>query len=85
MKIHVHVERIVLDGLPLSWKDAASVRLAVQRELADSLRVPGATPSNWKPAHVPRVDAGSIPLARKPPPGPLGRDLARALGDVIRK
>jgi hypothetical protein len=85
MRIHVHVERIVLDGLPLSWKDTTAVRLAVQRELANSLRVPGVTPSNWKPAHVPRVDAGSIPLARKPAPGVFGLDLARSLGDVIRK
>jgi hypothetical protein len=85
MKIHVHIEHLVLDGLPLSWKDSNAVRLAVQRELAEMLRVPGKPASAWIASPVARVSAGSVQCPAEPGPGAFGRDLAHSIGAVIRR
>ncbi|MEK6374867.1 MAG: hypothetical protein AABO58_19485 [Acidobacteriota bacterium] len=74
MSIRVHIERLVLDGLPIAHRDGPLVQAAVEAELARLLaqRTPalsgGATP---------RVAAPSIAAA--PDAADLGREIARAV------
>jgi hypothetical protein len=84
VKIHVHIDRIVLDGLAESWKDAGTVRLAIQRELATLLAAPGASAASWKGANLARVQAAPVQLASSPAPRTVGRSLAHAIGGAIR-
>jgi len=83
MKIHVRIEQIVLDGVPLSWVDAPAVRLAVQRELTSMFSEPGATAS-WRSANVARVDGSPVHLSRTSGPRAIGRNIARSVGGVVK-
>jgi hypothetical protein len=84
MTIHIHIDRIVLDGLSLSWKDASAVRLAVQRELASVLAAPGTPHASWRAANVARVNAAPVQIAARPAPQTVGRSVAQAIGGAIR-
>ena len=84
MTIHVHIERIVLDGLALSAKDAGPVRRAVERELAGIFAAPAGRATPWRAANVARVQAAAAPVDASAGPRAVGRDVARAIGGVLR-
>ena len=78
MKIHIHIEHLILDGLPVQGRQGPQVQAAVQAELArlfaehgpgDGLRTSGAVRS---------VQAPRIELATQTHPDGLGQQIARA-------
>ncbi len=80
----MHIDRIVLDGTALSWKDAGALRFAIERELASVLAAPGLHHAPWKPSNLARVEAAPVHLSSSPAPRIVGRDVARAIGGAIR-
>jgi hypothetical protein len=74
MTIHLHIERLVLDGLPLSPADSTQVRGALHAELLRLIVSQGLDPG---------LAAGAVPSIAAPPIHPAEGQDARALGRQI--
>lgn len=84
MNIELHIERLVLDGLPLERSQAAHVQAAVEAELARLLaqdRVAGDALAQAWPAGgaVPSVPAAPIQLRAGARPAEIGGQIARSV------
>lgn len=83
MKINLHIERLVLDGLPLSSVEGPQLRRAVQAELSRLLTSGGLSQELRSGGAVPHISAGVVHVARNNSPGKLGTQIARALHQGI--
>jgi hypothetical protein len=86
MNINVHIERLILDGLPLTSSQGAVVQTAIEMELA---RLLGANPGGILPdlrdgGTMPSVRAGGLPLADKSSPAQIGHQIAGILATTLR-
>jgi hypothetical protein len=79
MKIQLHIERLILDGLPIERRDGAIVQAAVEAELARLLTVEGPSNGLLSGGATPAARGGSIQLERKSNPAGLGTEIARAV------
>lgn len=80
MNINVHIEHLVLDGLPIARHQARLVQSAVEAELGQLLVADGLTSSLKSGGSAsPRVDAPGIQLASDSSPAQLGQKIARAV------
>jgi hypothetical protein len=76
--LDLHIERLVLDGLSLDSRQAATLRTALESELA-RLAVDRGMPTEWQSDAVGCLDAGSFFASAGPPPAVLGCQIAHAL------
>jgi hypothetical protein len=76
--IKVHIERLVLEGLPAERSQGPLVQAAVQAELSRLLSEGGLGPELASGGSVPSVPAGSIRL-NGGGPGEMGRQIARSV------
>jgi hypothetical protein len=85
MDINLHIERLVLDGLPLTRNQGALVQAAVEAELARLLSDEGLA-STWQSGGaVPTVRAGTVQLAAgESNPPQIGQQIARAVYGGLR-
>ena len=83
MKIHLHIERIVVDGLPLTARDGALVRAALEAELTRLLAQPQPGGARRASTAVPRVRADGIRVAREARPAEIGQQIARSVHGAI--
>lgn len=79
MNIQLHIERLVLDGLPITRSQRPLVQAAVEAELARLLAADGLSPIVVAGGVLPRVPAGDIQLTKDDDPGSLGQQIARAV------
>lgn len=79
MRIDVHIERLVLEGLPVESRDAGAIRAAVEGELATLLAERGLARDLASAGAIPRVSAPRIHLASPTDPATLGRRIARSV------
>jgi len=79
MKINLHIERLVLDGLPLADGQGAIVRAAVEGELARLLSEGGMAPGLQSGIAMPSLRAGAINLNADSGPAQIGQQLAQAV------
>jgi hypothetical protein len=77
MNINVHIERLILEGLPVKGSEGPAVQAAVEGELARLLAERGL--DGLAGGAVPSLSAGSIELAGGARPAHLGRQIARAI------
>lgn len=82
MNFNVHIERLVLDGLPVTSSDGSIIQVAVETELARLLAGQGLTGLSAKA--VPHVPGGPIELARETKPAHLGHQIAQAIHTGLR-
>jgi hypothetical protein len=85
MNTNVHIERLILDGLPLTSGHGAVVQAAIETQLA---RLLGANPGGIFPdlrngQTMPSVQAGSLPLADKSSPAQIGHQIAGVLATTL--
>ena len=79
MNIHLHIERLVLDGLPLEHGQGAHVQAAVEAELA-RLLTEGGVAEGWQTGGaVPEVRADPIHLGAGARPAEIGGQIARSV------
>lgn len=85
MDINLHIERLVLDGLPVTRSQGALVQAAVEAELARLLS-DGGLASTWRSGGaVPTVRADAIHLAAgESNPPQIGQQIARAVYGGLR-
>jgi hypothetical protein len=76
MKIQVHIERLILDGLPMEKRHGPLVRAAVEKELTRLLTVHGLGHEWQSGGAVPKVRASGIQLSNETQPTRLGQQIA---------
>jgi hypothetical protein len=89
MDIHLHIERLILDGLPLPLEGQAVLQAALEAELARLLvagGLPGAgeLPETWRSGRaIPYLRAGGIRLGSESGPEQLGQQIAQAVYESV--
>lgn len=79
MNVRLHVERLVLDELPLAPGAAPWVRAAVEAELTRLIAAGGPAPGLASLGAVPALTGGSIEVAPEAAPAELGAKIAQAV------
>ncbi len=79
MNINVHIERLILDGLPIARNQGPLVQVAVEAELARLLAADGLAANLLAGGALAHVQAGSIQLTGEGNPGQLGQQVAQAV------
>ncbi len=77
--IDLHIERLILDGLPLERSQGPLVQAAVQAELARLLAAYGLAASLQSGGALPSVRAGAIQLTAESSPTQLGQQIAQSV------
>jgi hypothetical protein len=85
MKINLHIERLILDGLPVARSQSALVQAAVEAELARLIVAEGLAPNLISGGMMPDVRGGVIQLASESNPGHLGTRIAQAVHGGLGK
>ena len=76
--IKVHIERLVLDGLPVTRSQGPQVQAAVEAELSRLMSEGGLAPELASGGAVPSVRANSINSVGRSP-AQIGRQIAKAV------
>lgn len=79
MRIELHIERLVLDGLPLTRADGALVQAAVEAELARLLAEGGLGPGLLAGVALPSLRVDAVQLAAGSSPAQIGQQIGRAV------
>lgn len=81
MKINLHVERLILEGLPVTRRQAALVHAAFEAELSRLLTLHGLDPSLASGASLARLSVGDLrlPQGGAGDPAQLGTRIAAAV------
>lgn len=86
MRIRLHIEHLVLEGLPVTRHQGTFVQEAVEAELARLLATGQLDPQLLTTgAAVPRLAAGTIQLTASVQPTQLGQQIAQALYEGVSK
>lgn len=81
--MNVHIERLILEGLPVNIRQGPQIRSAIQRELARLLAAHGLSDELRGGIAVPGVRAGAIQLGPENQPAKLGHSIAQAVHNGI--
>jgi hypothetical protein len=79
MNIKIHIERLVLDGLPVTAAQGAHVSAAVENELARLLAGIGLSHALRTGGAVPAIRADRVRVPNELQPARLGREIANAV------
>jgi len=85
VNINVHIERLILDGLPVEPQQHAQVRTAVETELARLLVAGGVNSGLLTGGALPSLRAGAIQLTSETGAKHLGAQIAGAVYGGIGK
>ena len=85
MNINLHIERLILDGLPLEARDSAVLRAAVEVELARLLSQNADISNRQTGDAMPSVRADAIQLTNETSPAQTGRQIAGSIYAGIGK
>jgi len=79
MNISIHIERLILDGLPISHSQRPLVQAAVEAELVRLLAADGLSPDLMTGGAMSHAPGGSIQLTSDGNPHTLGQQIAQAV------
>ena len=85
MNTEVHIERLILDGLPMARYERPLLQAAVEEELTHLLTDDGLTPATLVAGPVPYLRAADLNLPAQFSPSDLGRRIARALYGGLKR
>jgi hypothetical protein len=83
VKINLHIDRLVLDGIPVARIDSGRVRAAVERELTRLLASGGLDRELKSGAAIPSLHAEKIRIDKLSRPDDVGRAIARSVHGKI--
>ncbi len=83
MNINVHIERLILDGLPVTTAQGPLVQAAVESEISRLLGADGLSASLRVRGALPSVAGGTILLRSKQGPMDLGKQIATAVSSAL--
>jgi hypothetical protein len=79
LKIRLHIDRLILDGLPLASHQGPLLKSAMETELARLLARGGVSPALQSAGAVSQMPAGTMQVNRESGPTVLGKQLARVV------
>jgi hypothetical protein len=79
MKVNLHIERLILEGLPIERTQGPAVKAALEAELSRLISERGISSGLMATGAVPSVSADSIQTARGAAPANIGRQIARSV------
>jgi hypothetical protein len=79
MQMNIHIERLILDGLPLTRNQGALVQAAVEAELGRLLTERGLAASVQAGGALPSVRADAMQLKADSTPAQMGQQIAQAV------
>ena len=85
MNINLHIERLILEGLPVSHSQGPLVQAAVEAGLVQLLAVDGLSPALRSGGAMPSVRAGNIEVPSENSPLQLGQQIAQAVYQGISR
>jgi hypothetical protein len=85
MKIHLHIDRLVLDGIAIERAHAGKVRAAVEHELTRLMASGGTVESLRQGGAVPYLRGGNIRISKENQPATLGRQIATAVHSGFKR
>jgi hypothetical protein len=85
MNINLHIDRLILDGLPLTRNQGALVQAAVEAELARLLTESGLASSLQAGGALPSVRADAMQLTAGSTPTQMGQQIAQSVYAGIGK
>jgi hypothetical protein len=83
MNIHIHIERLILDGLPITRYEGTLVQASVETELTRLLIENGLATELRAGSRIPSVHANTIQLTSDNNPAPMGAQIAQAVYSEI--
>ncbi len=83
MTINLHIERLILDGIPIARGQGALIKAAVEAELGRLLSESGVSPELRSGGAFPSVRADSLHAGAENSPSQLGQQIARAVYSSI--
>lgn len=85
MNIRLHIERLVLDGLPVTYTQGPRVKAAIEAELGRLLSERGINSELAAGGALPRVAAPDARMPRDASPAQLGTQIAQSVFTGIGK
>ncbi len=85
MKINLHIERLVLEGLPLTQRQGPLVQRAVEMELARLFAGGLLTTGLRSGGTIPHAAGTPLQLAREASPRQLGTQIAQSVYEGLGK
>jgi len=85
MNINLHIDRLVLDGLPIEHQDGPLVKAAVEAELSRLLTANGLANGLLSGGAMPSVSAPGIQMSSDRNPGRLGQQIGLAIYGGVGK
>ncbi|HEY1630533.1 MAG TPA: hypothetical protein VGF56_04420 [Rhizomicrobium sp.] len=82
MKIELHIDRLVLEGLPISTAKRAALGAAIERELTRLIAAGGL---NARRSHDARIAAPAFRFRAGAKPDAMGRQIAKSIYGGIAK
>jgi hypothetical protein len=79
MNISIHIERLILDGLPLAHRDRSRLQSAIEEELARLLTSGSLVVDLRTPGTLSRLTGGTLELTNNEEPRQLGKQIAQAV------
>lgn len=79
MNVKLHIERLVLEGFPLSGSQGVGVKAAVEAELGRLMKANGISRELQQGQVFPLVRAGAFQPARNSTPRALGTQIAQSV------
>jgi len=79
MNIKLHIDRLILDGLPLPHSQRPLLQAAVEAELTRLLTADGLSPGLSAGGAIPHLPVGSLQLTHDNSPAQLGRQIAQSV------
>ena len=83
MNITIHIERLVLDGLPVTLHDAPSIQAAVEAELARLLARRSGMQNFHRSFFLSAVRGGAIQLSPNVSPSLAGKQIAGTIHSAV--
>ncbi len=85
MNINLHIERLILDGLPFETRDRTLLQAAIETEVARLLTQNGIAPNLQNGGAMPSVRADAIQITNQNSPDQLGRQIGGSIYGSIGK
>lgn len=79
MNIDLHIERLILEGVPLGHSQRPALQAAIEAELVNLLTADGLAPGLLAGGAMPDMRGGSIQLTGESDPTHLGQQIAQAV------
>lgn len=83
MNIELHIDRLVLEGLPLESRHGSQLREAIERELHQLLQSHSLAANMQVVQTIRRIQAPAIQFSQSPQLQSLGQQIAQSIYDGI--